>query len=560
MFPLAFAVLICSWLVSDHYPPWLSFHSEAPAFAATALAILAISWRSTSKLQIPMAVWGIISIVLIPSIQYASGKIHYFGDVLVSAVYILTLSAAWLWGYNWAQSIQRLEWIGAIALGVTIAGLVVCFQLMAQWIQVDDALPGWVLHHIPKSRPRANIGQPNQAATTLLMACVACEILRQRKDLSNCVFLLTSLLLTLGIILTQSRTALLSALLIVSICGLFALQQGAKIRRQVLTVLFLWLVILIGGAYYFPQLQWEGAEAATVAQSDINAVGSRPILWLQLWIAIAERPWTGWGWLQVAEAQQFGAKTVSGIEQIAYSHNILLDSIIYSGLFGTLAVIAIAAIWFKKRLHIFARYQEYRTVMLMLIPFGVHACLEFPHAYAYFLVVTGVAFGAIDYSAGVMVNVRVTTIKPWFARVFAFAWSVLLLALAVEYLRAEEDFRINRFENARIGETAVDYVPPKLHLLTQLNDLLYAMRLRAKSGMPTEDLAVLERISLRYTWANLHYRTALAYGLNGYPERAEANLMVIKSLFPGGVYLDVMTGWKYLSQEYPELNKVRLPP
>ena len=136
----------------------------------------------------------------------------------------------------------------------------------------------------------------------------------------------------------------------------------------------------------------------------------------------------------------------------------------------------------------------------------------------------------------------------------------LLLATGYEYAQAEEDFRVNRFENRRLGETPAEYNPPKLVLLNQLGDMLKAMRLRAKPGMTGEELATLVNSSKRYSWAPLHFRTALSLGLNNRSGEATQQLRVIKGLFAADIYEEAKANWLRLQNEqYPELSKVELP-
>lgn len=559
MFSLAFVILACSWLVSDHFPPWLSFHAEVPAFLATMLALVGMARLPNKGIQLPVAAGVIGVIALIPLMQYAGGMIHYFGDLLVSEIYVLTFAIAWAWGYQWVRWKNNQEWLNTLAIGAVLIGFAVLFQLLAQWLRVDDLWVGWVLHHLPNSRPRANIGQPNQAATTLLMAVVGLGILRTRGQISNAILFIVGELFAIGLILTQSRTAMLSAIVLVVTYMLFWLKQRSKKDRSVVLLIWFWLSSLFLGSYIYTLLDWDGVVSATVTVGQLHQTGTRPLIWSQIWTAITAKPLTGWGWLQVAKAQQFGAISNPGFEQVAYAHNVVLDSIIYSGLLATAIIFLVGGLWIWRRLHRIFEAKEEQFLVLMLIPLLVHACLEFPHTYSYFLVIGGVLLGAVDATTCTIENVKHINVSRLSGVVAMTLWAVLLTSTAYEYWNAEEDFRVNRFENLRIGETPAEYVPPKLHLLTQLGDLLHAMRLRAKRGMSEEELETLEATSMRYTWGKLQFRAALAFGLNGYPDKATERMRVIKSLFPAEVYTETLNDWWILSEKYPELLVVKLP-
>lgn len=560
MFRAAIFVLLLSWVVPDHFPPWLAFHTEIPAFVATVLALIAIVNNRRTPIILPPAVRFIIAISLVPILQQAGGLILYRGDLIVSLVYILTFACAWLWGYRWGGSEDSEKMMDTLALGCVAIGVATTFQILAQWLLVEDAWPSWVLHHLPNSRPRANVGQPNQAATALLIASVALGILAHREKISAKTLYLGALVFGIALTLTQSRTALLSAS-IVTILFLAYNRKPARGDNAVNSIsLAVWLLLLYGAAYVYTFFHWEGPGGAPIGAEQMASVGTRPLIWMQLLEAVGEKPWWGWGWLQVPTAQQMGGLSHPGVEQVTFSHNVMIDLLVYSGVPVATIVFVASAKWCFSRCRRLRANPDAAMAFILLLPFAVHAMLEFPHAYSYFLVLSGLLLGVIDawteeYSAdpGVLVS------HPMLAGL-ACAWAAVLLALASEYMRAEEDFRINRFENARIGVTPSEYTPPKFYLLTQLGDLMDAMRLRAKPGMSEAELSVLLDISKRYSWAKLLFRAALALGLNDRPQEAAERMQVLKSIFPQQVYEEAKTNWYGLQNgQYPELARVQLP-
>jgi hypothetical protein len=241
----------------------------------------------------------------------------------------------------------------------------------------------------------------------------------------------------------------------------------------------------------------------------------------------------------------------------------MLDLIVMVGIPVAVALLAAAAVWIVRRA--FRLWHKRPTegavagTLFMLVPFAVHAQLELPHAYAYFLVPVGLLLGVLD---GATRNTEegINIPRP----VVAGAAAILIAlfgALAYEYSAIEEDFRITRFENRRLGETPGDYVPPEPKFLTQLGDMLAATRLRAARNMPAAELDTLARASRRYTWAPLQFRAALALALNGRPKEAAENLQVIRDLFPEDIVKEGRDNWERLQREsYPELSAVPFPP
>lgn len=553
----ALMVLTLSWLVPDHFPPWTAFHTEVPAFIALTLALWASVSGSSRTVMVPTPVVFVFILVLGAVLQWMVGVVNYGGDALLASIYLTTFALAWFWGHQWVTSDPKLHLLDATAIFLVSAGLLTAFQVIAQWLQVETAMAGWVVDGLRNGRPRGNVGQPNQAATILLMGTVGAAVLRHRARIDSPGMWCVAVLLGTAITLTQSRTALLSAVILsVNYVFIAKLGKDVSLKRR---LVFLWLGFLFCAAWLFPSLKWDASGSGVLNTDQMATVGTRPLIWKQLIIGLFESPWIGWGWLQVTAAQQVGALYLAGEEQTTYAHNAVLDLFIFIGIPAACVVLAIVGVWWWRRASRIFASKEAAAAFLLLVPFLVHCLLEFPHAYAYFLVVAGLLFGSIDaWTEGA--NAKVLVVPKSALTVFIAFWISLLVVTGYEYMQAEEDFRINRFENRKMGETPADYSPPKLYLLTQLGDMLKAMRLRAKPGMTAEELETLINVSKRYSWAPMQFRTALSLGLNDRPAEATQQLRVIKGLFAADIYEEAKENWRRLQKEqYPELGKVELP-
>lgn len=550
------AVLLFSWVVPDHYPPWLSFHAEVPAFIAAVLAMVASLHRSAISVRIPIPVVFCLAMAATAALQWCGGLLLYIGDAILVFIYLITFAAAWLWGYQWAQVSKKNAMVDSMSILLVAVGMLTTFQIIVQWLQIDDAWSNWVLHGIPGARPRANVGQPNQAATALIMASVAIAVLKHRKLIGARVTGSALLLFGVGITLTQSRTALLSALLIGVLYTHFSgSQKDDPLPRK--AVIF-WVFLLYAAAWSFSSFNI-GSDGASLGGAQMASPGARPLMWRQLIGAALESPWVGWGWLQVPAAQQAGSMAYPVTEQATYAHNAFLDLFLFIGLPGAGLVLSIVSVWWWRRIPHVISNGEASAFFLLLMPFLVHCLLEFPHAYAYFLVLAGLLLGGIDGFTE-RSNAKVLFVPKAVMTGFIAVWISLLLVLAYEYMQAEEDFRINRFENVRLGSTPSEYIVPELLLLNQLGDMLQAMRLRAKPEMTAAELQTLVSSSKRYSWSKLHFRTALALGMNHRYTEAGQQLRTIKSMFAPEIYEDAKESWLRLQREqYPELGNVELP-
>lgn len=547
---LAAVLLVLPGVNAEHFPPWTSFHSEAPAFAASAvLLVAAIGYRG--QLRITPALGLLIALVLSAWIQVATGLVTYAGDAWVATAYLGALAAAWIWGYGAAKSGQAGQPLLLVGAALVVLGLFTCFQALVQWLGIFDSYSAWVFSGAVK-RPTGNFGQPNQSATLLLMATAAVAVFTVQGRLSRPVTWLLVLVFGWVLVTTQSRTALLSATVLGAIALVLA-SRSTELKRYRADIVC-WLAFLFAGAWLLQVMPWDFMVAPRKAE-DLAQTGNRLVIWQQVLAGLLQSPWVGHGWAQVATAQQAGALAVTGADQVNYAHNVLLDLAVFIGVPGALLVAALALGWLVKRL----RPGPAAAGLFVLAPLAVHMQLELPHAYAYFLVPAGMLLGAFDAQTEPARRAG-WRLPRWALAGAAILWTALLAAMGYEYALAEEDFRVNRFENRRLGQTPAGYAAPELRLLTQLGEIAQAMRLRAQPDMRPQDLDVLERATRRYTWAALHYRAALAMGLNERPEQAAHHLLLIKQMFKHDIYEEGRKDWIRMGDEqYPQLRAVELP-
>lgn len=540
----------------EHFPPWYAFHTEIPAFVASIFGLAACVWRAPPSIHIPNGfAWSALLLASV-LVQWATGVVVYGGDAWVAMAYILVFTFAWLWAYQWSVKEGSQEVLTAISLLLVFVGLATVLQIFAQWLQVDQLFAGWVLDSPPNGRPRANLGQPNQAATTMVMAMVASAVLCARGRIGYGVCWVLVLVLMAAATLTQSRTALLSAMVIAA--SFLSFTHGSTVSLRSKFFVAIWLLLFLGAAWAFTNVDL-GDQSALLTSEQISNPGTRPLIWRQLSLAALERPWFGWGWLQLASAQQFGGISFHGVEQANYAHNIILDSLVMLGIPATVLLVLMALLWLAGRWQLFRMSSDAMWAVALLLPVLVHSMLEFPHAYSYYLMLAGILVGVMDASTQ-RVHARIFLFSRHAMTAIAAVWMLLLVAMGYEYFQAEEDFRVNRFENRRIGPPIVDYMPPHLIFLTQLGEQARAMRLRAVRGMPAEDVALLHRVAKRYSWGPIEFRAALALGLNGHPEAATERLRVIKSIFAEDIYEEARENFQRLgSEKYPELQSVVMP-
>ena len=537
----------------SHFPPWVSWHSEVLAF----FALLLLAWQGA----LSSAKNGTLTTLVVPHIaiplmvatgliwlQAAIGTLTFFGDALVLTIYIALCFASLMLGR--AASCKSEAYI-ALAFTLSTGAF---FSAIVAFVQVFDIWENasWINRMQQLRRPGGNIGQPNQLATLLLMGVASLLFLYEKKKVSVSLFALLSLILLAGLAATESRTGILS----------FSALMGWWFfkRKSLGFALSPWVVLVaatgfLGMFFTWPQLI--NAVQASGAPGTVNiSAGSRWMVWSQLMDAVWMRPWTGWGLGRISDAQNAVAHVYEHSETFTYAHNILLDLVLGAGIPLTLLIGVVTVVWLLRRISATQQLTSWYCLAVVL-PVAVHSMLEFPFAYAYFLVPVMLALGALDGLAGTRPAFHLS-IKPVFAMLMMatalMAWSV------VEYLAIEEDFRIVRFEALRVGQTPANYERPKVILLTQLDALLHGGRIVPKPGMSTDELTLAKNVALRFPWPATQNRYALSLALNGNSEEAMRQMRVMRALHGADSYRQIKQTWTQLGTEkYPELLLLKLP-
>jgi hypothetical protein len=558
----AWVLLLLSWLQPFHAMPWMSWHSEVSA-AAALVWLLGVELLHFARLgravSVPRSVGVLLVVAFYALAQFAAGQISYLGDALVVCIYLGVAGMAVLVGYVWgarAESLPaeaedgsvlpQLAWV--VLTGALLSVVLALAQLLSVW---RDA--AWIFQLDYARRPGANMGQPNHLATLLLMGLASMLFLCESGRISRTLAGIFWACLLLGLIMSESRTGLLT-LAVMTAWWWWHRSKWLRIGRLG-PVLLSWLALLplvwawpsLFAAYYF-------VPAGTALVS--STPGGRMVVWPQLWEAVMLRPWLGWGLREVPEAHNAVVHHYAVSEPYGYAHNILLDLALGVGLPLTLVLLVVVARWAWVRLSRVVELQAWYSVALV-IPLAVHAMTEFPYAYTYLLVPAGLAVGILE--------ARLAAASIWRLRWPGVAaagvlLSLLMLVSAVEYLAIEEDFQVTRFEVLRIGSPPPGYEHPHIRLLTQMDAMLQVSRAVPRPGMTFDELDYLRRAAMRFPSIAAQNRYALALALNGNPDEAVRQLQVMRAMHGEKHYAALRTSWVELGRnKYPQLQQLQLP-
>lgn len=369
------------------YLPWSGFISEYLIFWSLIFLLPVVFKYQTS---IPKTSLLFLPILVIPTIQYSFGQIIYFDKIVLAVGYILSFWLAIIVGFNSAKHYKSsLDYFFLTIIG---CGVISSAITIAQWLNVPMSLD-WVM--VTSSRPSANMAQPNHLATFLLIGLVGCGYFYEHKRFNSIVLLIISLLLLSVIALTQSRTAWISLLFI----GIYCI---SAYRRNILTlngkIIFSLFSYFMASAIFLPIFKEKVLKIETVTLAKRASSGYERIqIWQQAIEAIKQKPLWGYGWNQGSFAQYQTIDKHYFNHYLSSFHNIFLDILIWCGIPIGLTIIIVCSLIIVRML-----IKSVNSTQVLLISaicvMLIHALLEYPLSYSYFLLPLGFMLGHLFYT------------------------------------------------------------------------------------------------------------------------------------------------------------------
>ncbi|MBD9666160.1 O-antigen ligase C-terminal domain-containing protein [Variovorax sp. VRV01] len=545
-------MLALGLLIPDHFFPWPAFRHDVAVGVGFSVLIFGTAWR---QISLPKAALFLVLLSFVPLLQAMAGEVVFWGDGWVSWLYILgaaltMISAANLMNESTLEN--PLHELQPIVIALVIAAVISVGISLAQWFRLDVEFVSPPLDGI---RFGANLAQPNQLAALLLIGLACGVFLFESKIVSAVPGCALALFLLFGLVMTQSRMAIL--VLIFALTLYFGLRRQARLQLPVKAVL------LFSGFFALASLTWSSINSVLLLKVPVSMLERttndvRLNLWYSMVDALARAPWFGYGWGQVSVAQQAVALEYPPTYALFDSaHNIFLDIGLWAGLPVALLFSIWLFSWVKEQI-INCRDPLSWSILLAIGMIFCHAMVEYPLAYAYILLPVCFFMGALSRGELLIVG------RPKSAMLFHFAFVgakiIVLIAFAVisiEYLRFESDWRRLRFSLANISlEREFDYSRPKF--LTQLRDYAEMAKIVPERGMPEKKLLWMKRVSERFGQPSILTKYAIAAALNGRPEAASQSLALICKTQMPRVCRQVLKNWETISSDsnYPEFKAV----
>ena len=509
------ALLALALLLPVGDAPWFSFWREWVASTAVLLVVLgAVSGLRDAGHALRLSGGSLgsaaMGLALLCWVQFAIGLVPYHSDALIPSLYLLGFALCAIVAGSMAEP-ARGALADRLAAAMLVAALVSVPLAVLQWV-------GWLRldmgMRVQGGRPIAHMEQANLLCSLLIQGLCGAWRLVARGRLSSRVALAMCALLLLTIVLTQSRVAWIAALAFV---GMAAWRRDVfdwrSRRREVLAA----VILLAAGTLLLP---WIDGQLGLLGSSLSERVseGRRPAAWMLFIEAALSRPWLGWGVLQSGTAQFVLADRHPALGYIFSStHNVVLDLVIWFGI--PIGLIAGAALLFAVARRV-ARAQtaaELATVMAA-VALVLHALVELPLQYAYFLLPLGLYIGITTSErrqrSGHLVQMRAN--MPGLLPATSLAAAALLAMLGQEYIRVTDIRPIFPVDKATLRPQLEATLPlPDVVLLDQLKAFHAFAALPLQSGLSSSELDAAKVAMRRSPSSSAIERYAILAGLNG---------------------------------------------
>lgn len=548
----AWPMLVVAYLLPGHYPPWPALEQESAAFLAFALlGCGCMAWRFHDALAKEAAALAVLALA-VAALSLIGRSSGFVADALISSLYLWMAVLSVQSGRCAAQEPGAKEPLVPLAMAWIIASTVSSVLQGLQWLDVGALL---VMATPTPSRPYGNLGQANHVATLHVLGLVGLIYWARIRRPSPWGIVGLGCAMGLGMAMTLSRTGLVQIIVLAGLVW-WGRQRGFfRIRRGWIA---LGLLCGIGLMIAWVELNRLLLLLADASVQERTEAGPRWVIWQSLLAAIRLSPWIGWGWGGISRAQyEVAASDIPAGRLAEYSHNLILDLALWGGV--PLAVLCLIAAggWLVRVIRSTDGVADWFALTSILVVL-VHALLEYPHAYAYFLLPVCFLVGHLGrHGSGLQ-------LPSWLSgRMLSVAicasTAAVLAVVGWEFVRVQQ---ADRWVRMRAAGFVVDDESTALPTDSWLDAWAAYQQFRlqsARPGMSGHDLSAMARVAHRFPHPPVLMRYALAAGMNGRPAEAQRALTAICRLHIEARCDEARQGWAVARQRYPELAGIEWP-
>ena len=409
---MAVAAATAPSLLAYNLSPSPTFLNQALALGLWAAFVLSCAPRSPGRCG--LALWIALGLVGL-GVLWSWGAGALPAGLALSALGLLfaavVVAAA---GSAARRADDAAGLFAAFATAWVVAGLlnvlVACLQVFAPGLADGD----WLASSNLPGRAVGNLRQPNHLSSLLLWSVIATVALVEMRRLSTQLAAALLTLFVFGIVLTASRTGVVSVVLL-AVWGLADRRLAPRSR------LLLLAAPLVYAAAWGAMAQWAAAAQRSFGGVEriaedmgqgVDYSSSRFAIWSQTLSLLEDSPWLGVGYGEFNYAWTLTAFPNRPKAFFDHTHNLPLHLAVELGLPLAAAVMALLlyALWRAARrawaMPAAAPTQApdeqpidaptgaaARASVLFVVMIGLHSLLEYPLWYAYFLLPAAWAWG-----------------------------------------------------------------------------------------------------------------------------------------------------------------------
>ncbi|SDV51577.1 PglL family O-oligosaccharyltransferase [Chitinasiproducens palmae] len=431
--PLVFLGFVALWWtvpysITAHTYPIPTFFSEFAALSLFVLGAAALGWQwfALGRPRLnpsPRAAFIFLGLAAVLVAQRFLLPVQQPVLIYLGIGFLLVATLVMHVGY-WSGRLGLAERTVLVSAYALLAGG--AFALFCQLIQLFHlevkVSPFVVAYRVADfRRPFANLAQANHLATYLAFALAAALYLVQTRRLPVWAWLVLTTLFAVGEALTVSRTPWLQVLVIVACGWLMAWSvsreigarfrpRGLRLRPWLLPagVLVIYLIVNVVVRELNVLLDWKLAVSAAERFKDAGQISPRLSLWRYGWTMFLGSPWLGVGWGDFPAAQHELVLSLGKVEIANNSHNIVVDLLAKTGGLGALVVFGGLAFWLWRAVSAGLSHARLFCFTLLGVV-AVHACVEYPQQYLFFLLPVALLIGLLETESMVRVPARVST-------------------------------------------------------------------------------------------------------------------------------------------------------
>lgn len=411
-------------------------------------------------------------------------------------------------------------------LGISLSAILTSFISGGEWLGVWESFSSrssWVFYTTPGTVLVGNLSQPNNMGSLLVWGLLSTAMLEENiKAQKNFLWysFITASLTTASVIsvslataLTHSRTTSLEMVALILLTYLYRQYFG----RRVLELIILATAIHFLTVIFLPQIKslLFDASATDVFNGKSMVDGARLYAYQIFVESILSQPLLGYGLGGITNAFLNSAPLDKGIGvYFGHTHNIVLDLLVCFGIpLGGWLTYKICTFLFYGLIKV--KTVNEATAAVMTVTFLIHAMLELPHHYAYFLIPVGVICSQLPHK----IKVYSFSISIKWIYLFSGILFVLFLLIANEYLKIEQNIRTARLQLAITGQASSPSDDPA-YFLSELKGMDFMIRTPVSDKMSAEKLDIFKATLINFPSLSFFRKYSLALELNGQSNEA----------------------------------------